>query len=299
MTTVAGAPVVVGVDGSPRSLTAVATAAAEAAARHRALRILHAYTWPPIGMIAAPGIPGPSLQACRALAESYLQAATEHAAKTAPDVDTTSDTVVGAAAPALVAESRHANLLVLGDHGFGGIAELLVGSTAAQTAAHAACPLLVVRGDRQPDGPVVAGVDGSARSMLALQYAAEQAVRHGTELVALHAWNGKDGTDLDADLPMSYEFWSGDEQERRVLAEAVAGLAARYPDLRIRREVRRGSARRLLTEWSRTAQLVVVGDRGHGGFAGLLLGSVSRYLLYRSACPIAIVRPAPARPTTD
>jgi nucleotide-binding universal stress UspA family protein len=128
--------------------------------------------------------------------------------------------------------------------------------------------------------------------MAALEFAAEEAALRGAELVALHAWNGNDGTELNADLPMTYEFWSGEEEEQRVLAEAVAGLTDRYPDLRIRRQVRRGSARRILRDWSLSAQLVVVGDRGHGGFAGLVLGSVSQHLLLRAGCPTAVVRPA-------
>jgi nucleotide-binding universal stress UspA family protein len=129
-------------------------------------------------------------------------------------------------------------------------------------------------------------------SSAALDFAAEEAVLRGTELVALHSWSGNDGTELNAGLPMTYEFWAGEEEERRVLAEALAGVAERHPDLRIRRQVRRGSARRLLHDWSLTSQLVVVGDRGHGGLAGLLLGSVSQHLLLRAGCPTAVVRPA-------
>ena len=78
-----------------------------------------------------------------------------------------------------------------------------------------------------------------------------------------------------------------------MLAEALAGICDRYPDVPVRRYVARGSARRLLADWSHTAQLLVVGNRGHGGFAGLLLGSVSQHLIYRADCPTVVVRPAP------
>jgi nucleotide-binding universal stress UspA family protein len=90
--------------------------------------------------------------------------------------------------------------------------------------------------------------------------------------------------------PQKRGYWSGQEDEQRVLAEALAGVADRYPDVAIRRSVIRGSARVLLTERSRTAQLVVVGDRGSGGFAGLALGSVSQHLIYHAGCPAAVVR---------
>jgi nucleotide-binding universal stress UspA family protein len=121
----------------------------------------------------------------------------------------------------LLAESNGADLLVLGDRGLGGLTDLIIGSVAVQTAAHARCPVLIVRGTPLPDGPVVAGVDGSRTSALALDFAAEEASLRDTELVALHTWGGNDDTGLDADLPMTYEFWSGEEEETRVLAAVV------------------------------------------------------------------------------
>jgi nucleotide-binding universal stress UspA family protein len=93
---------------------------------------------------------------------------------------------------------------------------------------------------------------------------------------------------------MTHELWSGEAEEQRVLTEALAGIGERHPGLRVRPQARRGSARRLLTDWSSAARLLVVGSRGHGGFAGLLLGSVSQHLVHRAGCPTAVVRPIPA-----
>jgi len=291
LTTAAGEPVVVGVDGSPRSLSAVATAAGEAALRRRPLRIVHAFTWPPV---ETPGMAGSSLRRCRETADAYAAEAVLLAERVAPGVSTTSEIVPGRAVSVLLDESRHADLLILGDRGLSGFAGVIIGSVAVQTAAQSSCPVLVVRGQHRRGAPVAVGVDGSRTSMLALEFAAREADMRGADLVALHAWNGNDGTELNSALPMTCESWSGDQEERRVLAESLAGLAEKYPGLQIRRQIRRGSARRLLTGWSRTAQLVVVGDRGHGGFAGVLLGSVSQRLVHRAACPVAVVRPAPA-----
>jgi len=81
-----------------------------------------------------------------------------------------------------------------------------------------------------------------------------------------------------------------EQQEGRVLAEAVAGLAERHPDLPIHDVVRQRPARRTPRDSSH-AQLIVIGERGHGGFASLLLGSVSRYLPVRAGCPNAVIRP--------
>jgi len=291
MTIRAGAPVVVGVDGSQSSLDAVTVAAAEAALRRRSLRIVHAYTWPPVGVGLAPETAPAALDACRSQAEEIVKAAGAVAGKAAPDVVTTAEIMRGPAVPALVAESEKADLLVVGDRGAGGFPGLTVGSVAVQSATRSACPVLIARAAHRPGGEIVVGVDGSPNSALALEFAVEEASLRGVGLVALHAWNGNSRTELNADLPMTYEFWSGEAEEKRVLAEALAGVADRYPDVRIRRCVMRGSPRRLLVDQSLTAQLVVVGDRGHGVFTGPLLGSVSQYLIHRASCPIAVVRP--------
>jgi len=288
-----GAPIVVGVDGSARSLVAVETAVAEAALRHRRLRIVHAFSWPPTAATATPGLTGSARRVRWEQAEQYLAEAARVADKCAPDVTTTVEMISGPAVSVLLDESREAALLVIGDRGLGDLTELVIGSVASHTTTHAHCPVIVARGEPRPDGPVVVGVDGSAISALALGFAADEAALRGIDLVAVHAWNGGDGTELNADLPMTYEFWSGEEEEKRVLAEAVAGIGQRHPDLRVRQQARRGSARRMLAGWSRTAQLVVVGNRGHGGFAGLLLGSVSQYLIHHAGCPVAVVRPEP------
>ncbi|GAA0504762.1 universal stress protein [Paractinoplanes deccanensis] len=286
----AGAPVVAGVDGSARGVTAVEVAAEAAAQRRRPLRIVHALIYVPAAVTMAPSIAPPAYPAYREAAEQLVTAAARVARRRVPGLPVTWAVVPGGAASVLVDESRTADLLVLGDRGAGAAAGLLIGSVAVQTAAHSACPVLIVRGTLRADGPVVVGVDGSAGSQDALLFAAEEAARRDTELVALRAWDDADGTELNAELPMTYETWSGDEEQRRVLAEALAGLAEKHPDLPVRPQVRRGSARRLLTGWSRSAQLVVVGSRGHGGFAGLLLGSVGRHLVHHAGCPVAIVR---------
>ncbi|RSM49344.1 universal stress protein UspA [Actinoplanes sp. ATCC 53533] len=291
MTAVAGAPVVVGVDGSRRSLDAVETAAAEAALRHRPLRIVHAFGWPSLGTPVTPGLAGPSLRAFRDQADEIAHEASLLAAKVAPDTSITAQVLDGGPGYVLRDESRQAALLVLGDRGLGGFSELLIGSVAVQTATHGACPVLVVRGERRSAGPIVVGVDGSAASVRALDFAVEEAALRGTELLALHVWTSSSSTELNDTLPISAEAWSGDQEENRVLAEALAGIAQRHPDVPIRREVVRGSARRLLVERSRTAQLVVVGKRA--SVARLLLGSVSQHLIHHAACPTAVVRPAP------
>jgi nucleotide-binding universal stress UspA family protein len=80
------------------------------------------------------------------------------------------------------------------------------------------------------------------------------------------------------------------DEEERVLAEALGGLGDLYPDVEVVRRLVRGRVRHSLIEASADAGLVVVGARGRGGFAGLLLGSVSQAVLHHAECPVAVVR---------
>ncbi|MFI1991499.1 universal stress protein [Actinoplanes sp. NPDC020271] len=275
MITATGTPVLVGTDGSVAALHVVEAAAVEALQRHRSLRIL--YVTPP----------GPDAgQAARVVAQ-----AAEHARKALPDAAITTAVVIGDLVTVLHDASRAAALLVLGE------SFRRAESTAtlpARFAAGAACPVLVVRGRLSPSGPVVAGVDTSPGGNAALRFAAAEADRRGIELVALHTWRERVSTLLGDTAPMSHEDWSCELEHRRVLAEAVAALGGQYPGLRVWRQVRRGSARRLLADWSRGARLIVVGAYAGRGSGIAPLTSVSRFLVERAACPVVVV-PAPSR----
>ncbi|BCJ57113.1 universal stress protein [Micromonospora endophytica] len=286
----AGAPVVVGVDGSEIALHAVRAAAREAAFRHRPLRIVHAFIWPlmnvPLG--PAPGAPGDG--GLRNQAERCLAEAVAEAGKVAPEVPVTGAVIDGAATPVLLAEARDAALIVLGNRGLGGFAGLLLGSVAVQVSAHADCPVLVIRGESRADGPVVVGVDGSELSQQAVRFAFEEAAWRGSDLVAVHAWLYPTPAGPGDILPLVYDLDAFREAEERTLAEAVAGWSERYPEVTVRRRLVRGSPASALVEESRDAQLTVVGARGRGALKGLLLGSVSHTVLHHAHSPLAIVR---------
>lgn len=292
MTTRTGAPVVVGADGSPQATNAVEYAAIEAMLRRRSLLIVHAYVWPPAAVAYSAELAVTADATMRRTADEILADAARHAALAAPGVDCSTRTVTGDPAAVLRELSEQADLMVLGARGAGGFAGMMVGSVAAHLAPHACCPVVVVRG-HTAGGPVVVGVDGSPASTAALDFAAEEADRRATELVALHTWTTASSTELNDSLPISYDSWDSQQEHQRVLSEALAGIAERYPDLAVHSEVRHGIARQMLTALSDGAQLVVVGSRGHGGFTGLMLGSVSQHLIYRAACPVAVVRPIP------
>jgi nucleotide-binding universal stress UspA family protein len=294
MTERAGAPVVVGVDGSGSALDAVRLAAREAAARHRPLRVVNAFLWPLLGAPLSPVAAGLADEELRAEAGKLVAEAVDEARKVETAVEVTGEVIDGGAVAVLLRESRDAALLVLGHRGLGGFAELLVGSAAVQLSARADCPVLVVRGEPRADGPVVVGVDGSELSTEAIGFAFAEAALRETDLVVLHAWLyppaiGTRETYGDI-VPQAYDPEELRAEEERRLAEAVAGWRERYPQVRVRQKLAATLPARALVEESTDAQLTVVGAHGRGSLGALLLGSVSHAVLHHCRSPLAIVR---------
>src|SRR5690606_42122088 len=112
----------------------------------------------------------------------------------------------------------------------------------------------------------------------------------GAGQVAVHAWYGDLPVWAEERLRLIYDAGDVTATLTSQLSGWVAEARARHPEVRAREEVRYGRAAKTLLELSREAQLVVVGARGRGGFAGLLLGSVSQALLHHAECPVAVVR---------
>jgi nucleotide-binding universal stress UspA family protein len=290
MTSRSGAPVVVGVDGSPSALDAVRVAAREAAARHRPLRVVHAFIWPLLGTPLGPVPGGPPDAGFQQQAEHLLNEAVDEARKVSTDVVVTGEVVSGAPVAVLRRESRDAALLVLGHRGLGGFADLLVGSVAVGLTARADCPVLVVRGEARADGPVVVGVDGSPLSHEAIEFAFAEAAERGTTLVAVHAWLYPTPVGPGDIVPLVYDVEELRAEEERVLAESLAGWSERYPEVPVQHRLVAGAPARVLVEESTDAQLTVVGAHGRGALGGLLLGSVSHAVLHHARSPLAIVR---------
>ena len=140
---------------------------------------------------------------------------------------------------------------------------------------------------------IVVGVDGSQPAQQALRWAAHLAVTFGARLDAVTAW----------DFPASYGWapvpsdWDPAGDMRKSLDETVRAVFGDQPQAGLRREVREGGAAKVLIEASQGATMLVVGSRGHGGFAGLLLGSVSANVAEHASCPVLIIhgdQPPPA-----
>lgn len=288
-----GGLIVVGTDGSASSMDAVAAAAREAAWRDAALRVVHVFGWPEVHF---PSGGSPLLCTERdmhTLTDPLMACAVERARAVAPRVSVRGDVVRGDALNVLVEQSRDAQAVVVGSRGTGAFAELLVGSTGVGLAAHARCPVLVVRGGPDRSGPVLVGVDGSPGARDAVVFAFDEAALRMTHVVALHAWTTWNvpvpPRPPDPAAPYAYGPGVLAQDEERLLAEAVAGCAERYPQVRVEQRSVRAATRETLIAESGSAQLLVVGTRGRGGFTGLLLGSVSQTVLHHAHCPVAVV----------
>jgi nucleotide-binding universal stress UspA family protein len=283
--------VVAGVDGSPSSVAAAEYAAGWAAATGSDLHLVHGYLHPfGYGVGLAPFPPG--LPPAPRSGDAMLRRVAADLATGHPGLAIQVRQVAGGPAGTLVEESRWAALTVVGSRGDGAIRAALLGSTAHAVAAHAHGPVIVVRPEVRPlgpDRPVVVGVDGSPGGEPALGLAFETAARNGAPVVAVHVWWAKPLETLrnrGEYVPARVEGAAG-----RLLATTVEPWRAKYPDVRlVEKLVHSLNPAEELIEDSADAGLVVVGSRGHGGFAGLLLGSVSRTVIQHAHCPVAIGR---------
>jgi nucleotide-binding universal stress UspA family protein len=141
-------------------------------------------------------------------------------------------------------------------------------------------------------GRIIVGVDGSESAQAALEWAVRQAKLTGAGIDAAVSWSIPANAAAAGPLPESYDP-AGDAAT--ALTEAIAPVRAANPDVDLRTVELEGPAGPGLVDYGEAAQLLVVGSRGHGVVAGLLLGSVSEYCVSHAKCPVVVVRgPAPA-----
>lgn len=288
-------PILVGFDGSEGATAALRWAAAEAARSGAPLELLYAFEWQ---AVAGPIAPGPGSwpdRAAREDAKRMVDTAVAEILSARPEASVTGTVEVGSAAAMLEQRSRHARLVVLGNRGHGGFLGLLIGSTSVTVAAHAHCPVAVIRGDvaMDPVAPVVVGTDGSDCSLLAVEYAFAQAAARGVPLRVVHAytlptprWRPPEGFDPE-EITVA---------EHSALDEMLAGWRDKYPTVPVTLDVVADTPGHVMVEATRGAALVVVGSRGRGGFRGLLLGSVGGQLIHHARCPVIVVRELPSPP---
>ncbi|XAS64350.1 universal stress protein [Micrococcaceae bacterium Sec5.8] len=301
--------IVVGVDGSDHSKCALVWAAREAERRNRPLHIITAYSVP---IFAASGLDGGYAtvddSVIREGAEAILKQAVDKVAGYLIDVDATVEN--GDASGVLLEMSETAELLVFGTRGRGGFVGRLLGSVSSALPAHAKCPTVTVplicadrlgeitddkrilaerakSGHVPVENVVVVGVDGSEQARVAVLEAAAQAERLAAPLRVVCAVPQYNGSLAWVPAPMDREALFADI--RTQLDAGTAWIRSHFPHLTVENQLVDGSPVEILVEASRHVELVVVGTRGRGGFAGMLLGSTSDGILHHAKGPVMVV----------
>ncbi|CAH0248194.1 MULTISPECIES: universal stress protein [unclassified Arthrobacter] len=301
--------IVVGVDGSDHSHCALVWAAREAERRRRPLHIVTAYSVP---IFAASGLDGGYAtvddSVIREGAEAILKHALDKVAVYNIDVDASVEN--GDASGVLLEISETAELLVFGTRGRGGFVGRLLGSVSSALPAHAKCPTVTVPlicadrlgettddkhvlaeraklGHQPVENVVVVGVDGSEQARIAVLEAAAQAERLSARLRVVCAVPQYTGSLAWVPTPMDRDALFADIKVQ--LDAGVAWLRSHFPALQVETQLVDGSPVDILVDASRHVELVVVGTRGRGGFAGMLLGSTSDGVLHHAKGPIMVV----------
>ena len=291
---VAAKTVVVGTDGSSPAAEAVAWALEEAHRRGLPLHVVAAWShtrepqetqWLAT-MKSVSELKGALTDELAAAVRSVVERSDHH------EVPLSTRVVYGHPAKALIDESGNDRLLVVGSRGRGALAGLILGSVSQACAQYSRGPVVVVRGSAPTDGigRVVVGVDGSADSLLALRFAASAARLRGAPLEVVHVWQETDHAAHGRLGPVGESAKAQADREWQSILRTTLAVA---PDVEIISKHVSGYAQSVLLKASEGAALLVVGSRGRGGWAGLLLGSVSLRCITLSACPVAVIR-APA-----
>ena len=195
----------------------------------------------------------------------------------------------GQAAAVLLGAAKDADLLVLGTHGHGAIESALLGSIGRQVVTHAVCPTMLVSSDPGRLERIVVGVDGSEEALHALRWAVDLARATDARIEVVTAYHY---TPVGIGSPWVPPVPTVTQHDMRKIAADVLDDAVRLADAAdvvVERTVAEGSAAQRLQDRAADADLLVVGSRGHGGFAGLLLGSVSRKCLVHPTVPVVVV----------
>jgi nucleotide-binding universal stress UspA family protein len=137
---------------------------------------------------------------------------------------------------------------------------------------------------------VVVGVDGSPNSRKALTWAAAEAADHGAELVVLNVWEHT--IPPPAGSPNVSERYVPEPSQRTAdqLVQEIKDVLGETPSILIQPRIKQGNPAKVLIEESVGADLLVVGTRGHGGFGGLVLGSVSQHVAAYATCSVTVAR---------
>lgn len=289
----AGQPrVIVGVDGTEGSIEALRWAAHEAARRGWPLHVITCAELPVSmeAVLVGANVSGSSMDATVREFGAVNERAVQLARSFGLSIDVTGETVLGSAGYAMVSAAHDEDLVVVGATSHPGRLTDLLGSVATLVAHRAHGPVVVVHGaDRRhvAIGRIVVGIDGSAGGEEALLWAVEEAMRSGAELELVHAWSYPYASGRGAGNDPRHEMRL---DAMRTLEQAELRAKGFYESIRVHSIVSEDSPANAIIEAGRTADLIVVGTRGRGGFASLMLGSVSRTVVQHATVPVVLLR---------
>ena len=278
-------PIVVGINGSERSEAALAWALQRAS--HHKIPVIALYAvddrW------VSPDIQYQEL--VREAGKELLQKAKDSARAQVPDVEVQIELRHGSAGAALREASKEASMVVVGAHDRHWLDGGPLTDRALQVVSASDSPVAVIppTPDKDRRG-VVVGVDGSEESLQAVAVAAAEADRAGDELTVVLALR-RPARWLEARMPTSGMAETIVEEDKVVLAESVAGLRDKYPDLVINQRLETDTEpAKALVNAAREARLLVIGSRGRGAFSRLVLGSTAHAVLLNVPCPTIVTR---------
>ena len=262
----------------------------QSVAEHRTLTLVHAvHIGSPAFMDAAAVYQSDAEARLRAEGLQVLDEAVAEVERLAPDLAV--DQVLRIMDPraVLLELSRDAAMVVLGSRGRGRLRSLLLGSVGTALVRHAQCPVVVHR----PGNPglvrngILVGVDASPESRIVLEFAYREASLRDLPLTLLHC-----GLDAHADAMGAYlvaESIVDPETERLALAEAIAGMAEKYPEVRTATEIVSGLPQEALLRAGERMNMIVVGAHVPGHTSHRLFGSVATSVVEHATCAVAVV----------
>ncbi|QCB97781.1 universal stress protein [Arthrobacter sp. PAMC25564] len=278
-------PIVVGINGSAGSEAALAWALQRASQHKVPVIAIHAVDdrWM-----------SPDFQYHELIRQSgmeLLQKAQASASEQVPGVEVDIQLRHGSAGAALREASKEASMVVVGAHDRHWLDGGPMTDRALQVVSSSASPVAVIPTTRGTgDHGVVVGVDGSEESLQAVSFAAAEADRGGDELTVVLAFRSP-ARWVENQLPSSGLAETIVEEDRVVLAESVAGLGDKYPDLVVHQRLETDTEpAKALVDIAREARLLVIGSRGRGGFSRMVLGSTAHAVLLNVPCPTIVTR---------
>lgn len=283
--------IVVGVDGSPGSEHAVIWAAEEARLQRRGLTLAHAQkkiSTNEVAWLATAGIPPQQVdEEVRVDAERVIERARSLATDRCPAASI--ETVIDVQDPRamLLDLGRTASMTVVGTRGHGRVAGLLLGSVSAALVRHAERPVVVVRPQPSTGRGVLVAADGSEESLGLLEHAYREASVHGLPLDVVHClW---DGLLAQARWTSVAETDPIADDARLRIAESVAGMSEKFPDVEMSVKIARGAIDACLVDMSRAYDLLVIGRPPRPLLMRLTLSGLTVPVVEHAHAPVLVV----------